>query len=94
MSWSISIEVGSKDVTEILVASQAKAEEFFASYTGEGIEEMREQVAAAAGAAAALLDVVGTKGPWRVNLYGHANPGHRTKAGWTNDTTNVQVQEL
>lgn len=93
MSWNISFETPTRNPTDLLAHSKEAFEEFASRYSGDAIEEMREQCAAAAGAAAAALEVVGTEGPWFLSLGGHANPGHGKRPGWSNDTISISIAE-
>jgi hypothetical protein len=38
-------------------------------------------------------DWVSTAG-WRVNIGGHVNPGNLPREGWSNDYTNVRVEQV
>lgn len=92
MSWNVHLP----DVDPVAVEAAAREEylTFKARYhdAAEVFGAMDEQFEAALNAARVLLlrEVTGA-GTVHVTLAGHANPGHKPRAGWANDSVTVTV---
>jgi hypothetical protein len=87
MSWTASLPepVAVSEVTEALASLEA-------SPPVEG--EPQEQFEAAKDAARVLVEsgAVGDR-PVRINLNGHANPGHEPTEGYANDMITVSISQ-
>ncbi len=92
MSWSV--QLADVDPMTVEEATRERYAAFKANYSdhAEVYQAMDEQFEAALNAARVLL-VRGTVGGGNVNvtLSGHANPGHKPRQGWANDTVTVSV---
>ncbi len=90
MSWSIYLT----DIDPATLEEAAAKE--YTDFTGryhdmdEVFPAMEEQFKTAVDAARSLLPTVG-EGNVNVTLSGHANPGHRPRAGYANDLVTVSV---
>ena len=60
---------------------------------GHGEAESMEQIAAAIDAARRLIKSgkLGADGPFKVSIYGHANPGHADAEGYAKESITVTV---
>ncbi len=86
MSWSLSYETREK-------FEKDEAEYPAVPELGPDCEEQKQ---AARAAAKALIDsgAAGGEGKdFRVNIYGHANPGHEPTSGYANDCIGVSVTQ-
>ena len=92
MSWSVTLT--SLEPEDLEQAARKSYTAFKANYhdTDEVFEGMDEQFEAALDMAriALLRGIVG-EGLVNVSLSGHANPGHKPRRGWSNDTVTVNV---
>ena len=91
MSWSLGMDI--EDRATAVEVIEKQAEEYFAGLSSDSMQEMAEQCAKAAECVDALIGVIGTDGPWRVMMNGHANPGHGQREGWANDSVSVTITE-
>jgi hypothetical protein len=97
MSWSFSVPVGPAGASEFRERAEAVAETYMTSYTASDEEKaaMRESIQESIDVAVSLLPMVqpdlgGQAGAF---LSGHANPGHRPRSGYSNDTITVTVNQ-
>lgn len=93
MSWNVTLT--SLNPEDLEQAARKSYTAYKANYHDDGsvFGAMDEQFDAALGAAKALLPTVG-EGLVNVILSGHANPGHRPRQGWANDTVHVTVTSV
>jgi nicotinamide mononucleotide (NMN) deamidase PncC len=94
MSWSFAVTL--TDARDVYLVVERAAEEYFKSRTEEGVTEMVEQAQECAAAVESIVStgLVGLEGPWRANLSGHANPGHKRREGWGNDSISISVMQV
>jgi len=91
MSWNVYLT--DVDPAKLGGLAHDAYEEFKSRYTdaAEAVSAMDEQFdAALAAASSGLCNIVGD-GNINVTLSGHANPGHRPRAGYANDLVTVSV---
>ena len=93
MSWSLSTEVIT-DVNEVRDTVEAAGDAFLAinSDTDAAKRAMRDQILQAADCAQHLVPVVGGP-PVRVTANGHANPDHKPRSGWADDSVTITVSQ-
>jgi hypothetical protein len=88
MSWTASGTVATSGEVDLVVPSGLDA-------TTPGYDLMDQQVKSAHAAAKAIIDsgCVGS-GPYYVGISGHANPEHKPREGWANDSVYVSISQI
>jgi hypothetical protein len=95
MSYSFSLQVR-QDGGTIAADVAAKGIETIEKLSGPVRPEMDEHIKAIAGAVEDIVasGALGDEALVNVNISGHAEPGHKKREGWSQDTISISLSQV
>jgi len=94
MSWSFAIPAPADDFDTAAAKALTDYHEGLAAADVTLEDEAKQQIDTAVAAAKVLVESGAVGAHVGVSLSGHANPEHKPKQGWANDTIAVSVYQL